>query len=842
MFSTLRTSHHGLGLGAGCGRLNLERIAAQFATAAAAAASVPASASAARSRSGLLRTAREIEDILAKFALQRHISTASHEVKSVPFQPYVKFSTSAQRSSSTAAANVTAAAARATRGFQGMRGLPAGNRHNEVIATLYQAVRFGHAVDTTLKRMFSTANEAKQQESTTSGSTNGNQQQSSSSSSSSSSTGTGAPKKRVSLFGKLMRLLGITTLASGLGYFAWTYFQEYHRPQVELVVMPVIDPPEETFNHPLNECSVFYYYWFKFCRYIFLAKLFIPVVFVYYWSKFVGTPEAREAFLQDLVKRLEKAGCSFLKFGQWLSMRPDMFPPDIISALSKLRDNAPSHTFEETKQVILEQFGVPMEEIFEEFDPVPVASGSIAQVYHAKLTPKYRDLANLRNQYGEIVDEVAVKIRHPKVLEETWMDVDIIFAFVNNSQLMTVPFSRDEFLKLMQKQVDFRWEGHYLSRFAQNFKEETFDGRVKFPAVSKVLLEPGVLVESWAQGKSVAEIFTKVGQGFQAGASHQEAAGVVDFSVDARLRQQAAREREMKQHKEIELTPSGIYSYYSSLAHKFIKRQLREMHKQVIKVQRLMFGPARRRVYDDEDEEDEDALIARYTANPELYKSLLDDKGELDIALMKKKKELAFTMFDMFLKMFLRDNLIHGDLHAGNVLYSGEDNACTVLDAGMTVSLEDDVMADFGRFLHALCSGNHESLVERIQRFEVNRPPYGPGSGKGFLATNPAVKAKFSREMEDICERFFQTSKYLGVEIGKARPENVSLGDVVGQVLFAMQRHGVILRGDVAASIMAMSVCEGLIRQLDPTLDIVIKSLPYFVRYKGFASVASLNL
>jgi len=83
----------------------------------------------------------------------------------------------------------------------------------------------------------------------------------------------------------------------------------------------------------------------------------------------------------------------------------------------------------------------------------------------------------------------------------------------------------------------------------------------------------------------------------------------------------------------------------------------------------------------------------------------------------------------------------------------------------------------------------------------------------------------------------------MGVEVGpKQRPKNVSIGDVVGQVLFTMQRHNVVLRGDVATSIMAMSVCEGLIRQLDPTLDIVLKSLPYFVKYKGFSSVSAITL
>jgi len=135
------------------------------------------------------------------------------------------------------------------------------------------------------------------------------------------------------------------------------------------------------------------------------------------------------------------------------------------------------------------------------------------------------------------------------------------------------------------------------------------------------------------------------------------------------------------------------------------------------------------------------------------------------------------------------------------------------------------------------------ALVERITDFEVSLPGQTQTSGKGKLALDPAVRQAFSKDIDAICEKFFQTSKFMGVEVGpRQRPKNVSIGDVVGQVLLTMQRHGVVLRGDVATSIMAMSVCEGLIRQLDPTLDIVLKSLPYFVKYKGFSSVSAITL
>jgi predicted unusual protein kinase regulating ubiquinone biosynthesis (AarF/ABC1/UbiB family) len=59
---------------------------------------------------------------------------------------------------------------------------------------------------------------------------------------------------------------------------------------------------------------------------------------------------------------------------------------------------------------------------------------------------------------------------------------------------------------------------------------------------------------------------------------------------------------------------------------------------------------------------------------------------------------------------------------------------------------------------------------------------------------------------------------------------------VVGEILLSLQNFKIVLRGDVAASIMTISVSEGLILQLDPDFDMVMAALPYFVRYKGWKS------
>ena len=71
----------------------------------------------------------------------------------------------------------------------------------------------------------------------------------------------------------------------------------------------------------------------------------------------------------------------------------------------------------------------------------------------------------------------------------------------------------------------------------------------------------------------------------------------------------------------------------------------------------------------------------------------------------KTKKRLAAAIFDMNIKMFLRDNYIHGDLHGGNLM-AADDGTLAVFDAGLTCALAPDVAEPFGYFLHAICTGN----------------------------------------------------------------------------------------------------------------------------------------
>ena len=99
--------------------------------------------------------------------------------------------------------------------------------------------------------------------------------------------------------------------------------------------------------------------------------------------------KAWEDWLADqLLHFMQRGGCSFQKFGQWMSMRPDMFSQLLVNKMSELRQDSPAHSAAVTRQIFRETFGVAVEEIFEEFSDKPIASGSIAQVSpHTPPTP-----------------------------------------------------------------------------------------------------------------------------------------------------------------------------------------------------------------------------------------------------------------------------------------------------------------------------------------------------------------------------------------------------------------------------------------------------------------------
>jgi ubiquinone biosynthesis protein len=171
-----------------------------------------------------------------------------------------------------------------------------------------------------------------------------------------------------------------------------------------------------------------------------------------------GSPTARGRHLREM---LDELGPTFVKFGQLLSTRPDIVPPDIIAELRGLQDQVKPFPFEDVERVIREELGQPIERLFLEFDEDVLAAASIGQVHRAVLPNGRR---------------VAVKVQRPNAPATIESDIQLleqaarlvvervrVLDFIDTRELV------DEFAKSIRQELDYRLEGRNAEAFHLNF-------------------------------------------------------------------------------------------------------------------------------------------------------------------------------------------------------------------------------------------------------------------------------------------------------------------------------------------------------------------------------------
>lgn len=173
--------------------------------------------------------------------------------------------------------------------------------------------------------------------------------------------------------------------------------------------------------------------------------------------------ESEIAPAEDLAKDLEKLGPTFIKLGQLLSTRPDLLPGPYLDALERLQDHIEPFPYEDVERIVSGELGVRISKAFANFDPVPLAAASLAQVHRAEM----RD--------GR---EVVVKVQRPDIRDVIVSDLEAlgeIAHFLDQHTELGRRYEFDNMLvnlrKSLLRELDFTIEANNLHTIRENLTE-----------------------------------------------------------------------------------------------------------------------------------------------------------------------------------------------------------------------------------------------------------------------------------------------------------------------------------------------------------------------------------
>jgi len=191
----------------------------------------------------------------------------------------------------------------------------------------------------------------------------------------------------------------------------------------------------------------------------------------------------------------EQLGATFVKIGQVVSSRPDLFSDGVIAELRALQDHVPAFSYRRVRAILARELGAPIEQRFREFDRAPVAAGGIAQVHRAVLI----DGA-----------EVAVKVLRPGVRDRVRRDARLLLWLAHVVHAVSPRARAADAIGHVRSliagiiaQTDLRNEARSYRRFRREF---TATPAVAFPCVHAQCSTSEVLVMEFIHGATMDRI------------------------------------------------------------------------------------------------------------------------------------------------------------------------------------------------------------------------------------------------------------------------------------------------------------------------------------------------
>src|SRR5262250_2294151 len=165
---------------------------------------------------------------------------------------------------------------------------------------------------------------------------------------------------------------------------------------------------------------------------------------------------------QRVRRVFEILGPTFIKLGQILATRPDLFGPEWIAEFERLQAQAPPLDFNDLRPQIEEDLGAPLEDIFAEVETTPLAAASVAQVHRATLKDGTK---------------VVLKIQRPGIRPMIESDMRLLAHLASLAEKSVPQLAAyrpqkvvQQFMKSLQSELNFMTEGHNAEQVAANFE------------------------------------------------------------------------------------------------------------------------------------------------------------------------------------------------------------------------------------------------------------------------------------------------------------------------------------------------------------------------------------
>ncbi|KZL50828.1 hypothetical protein A2T98_05430 [Nodularia spumigena CENA596] len=207
--------------------------------------------------------------------------------------------------------------------------------------------------------------------------------------------------------------------------------------------------------------------------------------------KQVARRKAQAVWIRNTLLEL---GPTFIKVGQLFSTRADIFPGEYVEELAKLQDKVPAFSYEQVEASIEEELGKKIPELFQNFEPIPLAAASLGQVHKAVL------------HTGE---EVVVKIQRPGLKKLFEIDLQILKGITRYFQNHP-KWGRgrdwlgiyEECCRILWEEIDYLNEGRNADTFRRNFRGYEW---VKVPRVYWRYASPKILTLEYVPGIKISQ-------------------------------------------------------------------------------------------------------------------------------------------------------------------------------------------------------------------------------------------------------------------------------------------------------------------------------------------------